>query len=71
MPPERQGQMFNISFDSERDIYIARIPSGAKIEVDRDFDTLVGKCKNQGMIFDGISLEWDPFPPRYYAKLSS
>ena len=71
MPPERQGQMFCISFDSERDIYIAKIPGGAAIEVDRDFNTLFGTCKNQGMIYYGISEESDDFPPRYYGKQSS
>ena len=71
MPPERQGQMFCVSFDSERDIFIARTLGGAKIEVDREHSALLGKCENQGMIHDGISEDTDPFPPRYYAKLSS
>ena len=71
MPEEtqqRRGQIFRISYDSERDIYIAKTPSGKSIEVDEDFNALHGKCINQGMIFDGISGESDELPPRYFGR---
>lgn len=63
---ERQGQEFQISFDRERDIFTARIASGASIEMDKDFNALYDKCRNQGMVFDGISDESDDIPRRYY-----
>ena len=63
---EREGQIFRISYDRERDLFIAITGNGARIEVDKDFNTLHSKCQNQGMIFDGISEESDELPPSYY-----
>ena len=65
-PQERQGQMFCVSYDRERDIFIAITLAGASIEVDKDFNTLHEKCENQGMIYYGISEDSDDFPRRYF-----
>ena len=57
-PQARQGQPFLISYESERDIFIARNTlGGVVVEKNRDFNALYTKCEEQGMIFDGISEE--------------
>ena len=71
MPQERQGHAFRVSFDSQRDIFVAINPSGARIEVDKCHNALVRKCEQQGMIYDGISDDTDDFPHRYYEKRPS